>query len=140
MNKIDYYKINDITEIHVKDKYIENGYSYFKEYKKRRFLRPSLIMFDIFKLVTYDDYLGDSCINTYYESRDEVLKHECWGTEKSFVIIDNLVFHRAKVSIRFSHRNSCDCIKLFDSIIEAEKWVDDLLENNNLNKEIVVIK
>ena len=141
MKEIDYYKIKNLTEIHIIDRHVENNYTYFKVYEKKKFLRPNIIMHDIFKIVKYDDYMGDGGKNTYYESINNVLAHKVYGGQREFIIDnDNLVYHRVMASIVFSHRGSCGYPRLFDTIEEAIEWAENLLTSNKLDKEILKIK
>ena len=134
MKQIDYYNLNNIVEIHITDRKINSNYTYYTEYVKRRFLIGSEIMRDIFKCIEYD--WGDRSVS--YETKKNVLAHTSWDNRR-YTIIDNVVYERVKVFVKFQHKNSSGHIELFDTIQEANEWVENLLKQANLDNEVLRI-
>jgi len=132
MQNIYYYKINNITEIHIRKQSVETAYKYKEVYtEKSWWLGKTKFYFNTF--VEFCDY------NNYVVSREDILSSKNREGENRYIIVGDVVFNRVSVAIGFSHHKASNFYKLFDSFVEAEKWVDDLLEENGLNKEIVAL-
>lgn len=126
---MDYYKINNINEIHISDKTPSLEFVFFKEYIKRRVFKPNIVLNNV-----YENYgWGDLKLLT----ENEVLNIKRSDGQQKYLVINNVVYNRCQLVVKFNHRDSKDFNKLFDTKDSANKWVQTILKKYNLSEEII---
>jgi hypothetical protein len=136
MNKISYYKIKNITEVHVFEKQKEHTYHFREVYKEKKwwFSKPTY-HYNVYEY----SYELDPFTDAYsYRTAESILSETNRNNELIYLILDNIVYRKPYVSVKFSHTNIM-YHQLFDTIEEAIEWAENLLKTAKLDNEIIRI-
>ena len=122
---IEYHKINQIVSIKITDLSVSR-YLYVEPYIKKSF-------WGISKTID-GGYMDSWYPDSQYYTEETVLNIKDYNGQLSFIKKNGVIYNRSSVYIKLRDGG---VYKYFDTFEESKKYVEDLIEKNNLSDSLI---